>query len=57
MGGETGTYTKNAYKKIKDAKYKYAFMTDSFPVLESCNPHHIQRTNIQAYWPLPVIKF
>lgn len=56
-GGEKGTYTSNAYKYIKKAGYKYGFMTDSYPVFPACNAMHIQRTNIQTYWSLDVVKF
>lgn len=55
--GDAGSYTKSAYDKIVEAGYKYSFMTDSYPVLPKCEPMHIQRTNIQLYWDIDVVKF
>ncbi len=55
--GDPGSYTKIAYDAIKKAGYKYAFMTDSYPVLPENDPLHIQRTNIQTYWDLAVVRF
>ena len=55
--GDKGSYVNSAYKTIVKSGYKYAFMTDSYPIYQRCNPRHIQRTNIQTYWDMSTVKF
>lgn len=55
--GDAGSYTSKAYRMIVESGYKYAFMTDSYPVFSNCNPMHIQRTNIQSYWNMNLVRF
>ncbi len=56
-GGEEHTYTKAAANKVKNADYKIAFMTNSAPILPGQNPLQLDRTNIEAAWPLSLVKF
>lgn len=56
-GGEENHYTKKAYKKIIESGYKYGFMTNSKPVVKGDNPFNIQRINVEAGWPLYLLKF
>lgn len=56
-GGEEQHYTKAAYDLIKQAGYKYGFMTNAKPVVKGDNPFHIQRINVEASWPLYLAKF
>jgi peptidoglycan/xylan/chitin deacetylase (PgdA/CDA1 family) len=55
-GGEEEHYTKKAYDKIINAKYKYGFMTNSAPVICSTNRMHIQRINIEDSWSISLTK-
>ena len=55
-GGEEDHYTKSAYDVIKKAGYKYAFMTNSAPVGYGTDKLHIQRINVEAGWPLSLVK-
>lgn len=56
-GGEEDHYTRDAARAIKEAGYKYSFMTNSFPVTSDTDRFHIQRSNIEDDWQLSLIKF
>jgi peptidoglycan/xylan/chitin deacetylase (PgdA/CDA1 family) len=56
-GGETHTYNTTAAMCIKQAGYRYAFMTCSAPVLTSTPPLQLQRANVEANWPIALVKF
>lgn len=56
-GGEEEHYTGKAAELIKDAGYKYAFMTNSFPVLPGTNRLQLERINVDAAWSLPLMRF
>lgn len=55
-GGEEDTYTINAQKYI-EKNYKYSFMTNSELLNVDTNNYFIQRTNIEARWPISLVKF
>lgn len=56
-GGEESTYTRNAAIKIKEAGYKYSFMTNSSPVKSNNDFLQIQRTNVESSWTESLLKF
>lgn len=56
-GGEEWTYTKNAALTIKNARYKYSFMTNSWPVTSQTNFFQLERTNCEDAWSISVLKF
>lgn len=56
-GGEEQHYTKRAADMVKASGYKYGFMTNSFPITPTNDFFHIQRTNIEANWPMYLVKF
>ena len=56
-GGEEKHYTYEAAKKIKQAGYKFSFMTNSYPVKPDTDNFHIQRSNIEDDWSLSLVKF
>jgi len=56
VGGEEETYTAKAAKYIRKAGYKYSFMTNNKPIFPGANRFQLQRTNIEADWPLPLVK-
>lgn len=57
VGGEEEHYTKRAADIIKKSQYDYSFMTCSSPLLPSTDPLKIQRINVEAYWPISLVKF
>jgi peptidoglycan/xylan/chitin deacetylase (PgdA/CDA1 family) len=57
VGGEESHYTKFAAKKIKDTGYVYSFMTNSIPITAATSPFQINRTNVEANYPLPLVLF
>ena len=57
VGGEERAYCTEAARVVRHAGYRYAFMNDSAPVVPGTDPHQIQRTNIEASWPLDVVRF
>ncbi len=56
-GGEEQHYTADAAKVIYSAGYKYSFLTNSFPVFQNNNLFLLERTNIEASWPLFLVRF
>lgn len=57
VGGETWAYSAAAASVIRDAGYKYAFMTNSLPITGRSDPHHLQRNNVEADWSLALVSF
>jgi peptidoglycan/xylan/chitin deacetylase (PgdA/CDA1 family) len=56
VGGEEYTYSKTAADFIKQG-YDLSFMTNTAPVRPGTNPLQIQRSNIEAENPLPLVRF
>lgn len=57
VGGEEGSYGAQAARTIRTANYRYAFMTNCEVACKGTNPLRIQRTNIEAHWPLSRVRF
>lgn len=55
-GGEEEHYTRKAHELITKTGYKYSFLTNSEPVIHNTNPFAIQRSNIEASWPLSLVR-
>ncbi len=56
-GGEEAHYTPQAARRIASASYRYSFLTNSCPVTRETNRLAIERTNVDALWPLPLARF
>lgn len=57
VGGEEHSYSAEAARVVRRAGYRYAFMTNNAPLAASTDPMQIQRTNIEADWPVDVVRF
>jgi len=57
VGGEKWSYSSLAALKIREAGYKYSFMTNCYPVTCRSSRLQLQRTNIEANWPLFLVNF
>ncbi|MFZ5782623.1 MAG: polysaccharide deacetylase family protein [Pseudomonadota bacterium] len=57
VGGEEWSYGANACSEIRKAGYRRVFMTNLYPVLPRSPADWIQRTNIEAHWPLNEVRF
>ena len=57
VGGEEWSYGAGAFDEIRRAGYRRVFMTNLFPVLPGSSPIWIQRTNVEASWPIEQVKF
>lgn len=57
VGGEEFSYGADAFDEIRRAGYRRVFMTNLYPVLPGSSPIWIQRTNVEASWPLDQVKF
>jgi peptidoglycan/xylan/chitin deacetylase (PgdA/CDA1 family) len=57
VGGEEETYSAEAAGAIRDAGYRIAFQTHSSVIRPGANLHQIQRTNIEAWDPLSLVRF
>lgn len=57
VGGEEEHYTKEAANKIKSSGYRYSFMTNSEVLTPNTNPLQIQRTNVETFWNMALLRF
>lgn len=57
VGGEEENYSAEAAQLIRHGGYRYSFMTNCAPLTPKTDPLQIQRTNIEADWPLELVKF
>jgi peptidoglycan/xylan/chitin deacetylase (PgdA/CDA1 family) len=57
VGGEEHTYSPAAARCIRQAGYRYAFMTNCAPILTSSDRFHLQRTIVESGWHFGVIRF
>lgn len=57
VGGEEDTYCEAAARFVKEAGYRFAFMTNSAPTTPRTHPLQIQRSNIETEYPLSLVKF
>lgn len=56
-GGEEEHYTVSAAKKIIEAGYHYAFLTNSEPVTHGKDPYQLERTNVESGWSIALTQF
>jgi peptidoglycan/xylan/chitin deacetylase (PgdA/CDA1 family) len=57
VGGEEWSYSRSAATKIREAGYQHAFMTNNLPISPRSDALQLQRTNIEAWFPLEVVAF
>jgi len=57
VGGERWSYSARAAQAIRDAGYARAFMTNLQIITARTDPLWLQRTNLEADWPLSVVRF
>jgi len=57
VGGEIEHYNPTTAQCIKQAGYKYSFMTNSALIHPTTDPFQMRRTEMEAWWPLDVVTF
>lgn len=57
VGGEEASYSAAAQRLIEREGYALAFMTNNAVVRRGTDPLWIERTNIEADWPLSQVRF
>ena len=57
VGGEEWSYSRSGAEAIRRAGYRLSFMTNNLPVRATSDPLQIQRTNVEAWFPLDVVEF
>lgn len=57
VGGEEWSYSAAAARAIRDAGFRYAFMTNNQVVRPSTDPLRLQRTNLEVYFPFSMTRF
>ena len=57
VGGEEWSYGAGAFDEIRRAGYRRVFMTNLYPVVPRSSPIWIQRTNVEASWPIEQVRF
>jgi peptidoglycan/xylan/chitin deacetylase (PgdA/CDA1 family) len=56
VGGEVGAHSRIAAAMIREARFKFAFSTGSAPVTSDSKPLSLQRTQLEADFPLTRVK-
>lgn len=56
VGGEERTYSAPASRRVRAAGYRFSFMTCSSPVTPRTDPLQLHRTNVEASWPLDLVR-
>ena len=56
VGGEENTYTAEASHVVRE-NYRYGMMTNSCPIMPKTDPFQLDRSNIEASWPISLVKF
>ncbi|MCC5803213.1 polysaccharide deacetylase family protein [Rossellomorea vietnamensis] len=57
VGGEKEAYSSEASDIIKESNYKFSFLTNHYPIKKGNNPLQLERTNVEANWPIYLIEF
>ena len=57
VGGEEFAYSNQAAQTIREATYKYSFMSNCMPITIHTNPLQLQRNNVETSWPINLVKF
>lgn len=57
IGGEEWSYSAEGARAIREAGFRYAFMTNSQPITARTDPFQLQRTNIEAWFPIELVAF
>ena len=57
VGGEEASYSHAAAQWIHRSGFRHSFMTNSAIILPSSDPLQLQRTNIEAHYPLSLVRF
>lgn len=56
VGGEEHSYSSAAAKMIRDAGFEFGFMTNSAPIRRGTPPLQLQRSNIEADFPIELTR-
>ena len=57
VGGEELSYSGQGAQTIREATYKYSFMTNCMPITVHTSPLQLQRNNVETSWPINLVKF
>jgi len=57
VGGEEWSYSFGASRAVEQAGYRHAFMTNFLPISGQTDPLWLQRSNVEADWPLRAVRF
>ena len=57
VGGEEWSYSRSAAQAIRDAGFKYSFMTNSARIASNTDPLQLDRCRIEPHWPLPMARW
>ncbi len=57
VGGEEDSYSSMAAEMIRRAGYRWSFMTNNAPIRPAGDGRQLQRTNVEASYPLSLVRF
>jgi peptidoglycan/xylan/chitin deacetylase (PgdA/CDA1 family) len=56
VGGEEESYSAEAARVIRQTSFEFAFMTNNAPIVASTDPMKLQRSNIEADFPIELTR-
>jgi peptidoglycan/xylan/chitin deacetylase (PgdA/CDA1 family) len=56
IGGEEPSYSSSAARRIREAGFRLSFMTNHAPFRTGDSALHIQRSNVEAHFPMSVVR-
>ena len=57
VGGEEWSYSQTAAKAIRDAGFRYSFMTNCTRIDQHSNPLQLDRCRIEPNWTMPMVRW
>ncbi len=56
VGGEEWSYSRAAAERVRDAGYRYGYMTCSRPCVAGSDRLKLHRTNVESTWPMRAVR-
>ena len=57
VGGEEESYSRESAELVRKAGYRVSFMSNNQLIRQGRSPFGVQRTNVEAWYPMEVLKF
>ncbi len=57
VGGQRWAYSRSCAEEIANANFRFSFMTNSLSVGAKTPPLQIDRTHVESWWPMSIVRF